>query len=177
LSGRLAVAGDGGGDLAAGVVYFVPDSRPKPPVPGRFAVYTQGKRFDPPLLVVPLGSTVAFPNSDPVRHNVHSRTPGAAFDLGFYGEGEAPERVFDRPGLVVVNCNVHRTMQTQVYVVPSAYQARPDAGGHWRIEGLPGGRGTLHLWHPRALAATVIVALPTSQGIGRTLTALPGAAR
>lgn len=177
LAGRLAIAGSQATDLAAAVVYFVPDAGGKRPEPGRFRIYTQGKRFDPELLVVPQGSTVAFPNSDPIRHNVYSRTPGATFDLGFYGEGEAPEQVFDRPGLVVVNCNVHHVMQAQVFVVPSAWYVRPDPNGQWRLDGLPAGRGTLHFWHPRAQPASLVIALPTTLVVERTLAARPGGGR
>jgi hypothetical protein len=171
------MAGGQSADIAAAVVYFVPDAGGKRPAPGRFLMYTKGKRFDPELLVVPLGSTVAFPNNDPVRHNVYSQTPGAAFDLGFYGEGEAPEHVFDRPGLVVVNCNVHHAMQAQIFVVPSAYYTRPDAQGRWRLDGLPAGRGTLHFWHPRAQPASLVLALPTDLVVERTLAARPGSGR
>jgi hypothetical protein len=133
-------------------------------------MYTNGKAFDPPLLVVTVGSTVAFPNSDPIRHNVYSATPGAAFDLGFYGEGEVREHVFTQPGLVVVNCNVHHVMQAQVLVLPSAHFTRVDADGRYRLGNLPGARGTLHFWHPRAAAnSSLAVALPNAAPVKRKI--------
>lgn len=132
-------------------------------------MYTQGKAFDPQLLIVPIGSSVAFPNSDPIRHNVYSATPGAAFDLGFYGEGESREHVFDQPGLVVVNCNVHHVMQAQILVLPSDYQTRVDASGKFRLTDLPAGRGVLHFWNPRAAASSLPVSVPTSTSIDRKL--------
>lgn len=156
-------------DLGDTIVYFVPESGGARPKPGRFTMYTQGKAFDPPLLIVPIGSTVAFPNNDPIRHNVYSATPGSAFDLGFYGEGEAREHVFDQPGLVVVNCNVHHVMQAQVLVVPSAYQTRTDASGRYRLSDLPVGRGTLYFWHPRAGLSSLPTALPTTLAINRKI--------
>ena len=119
--------------------------------------------------VVPVGSTVAFPNSDPIRHNVYSTTPGSAFDFGFYGEGESRERVFDQPGLVVVNCNVHHVMQAQVLVVPTAYQTRADASGKFKLTDLPAGRGVLHFWHPRAALSSLPVSVPTGSAIERKL--------
>ncbi len=132
-------------------------------------MYTQGKNFDPPLLIVPIGSSVAFPNNDPIRHNVYSATPGAAFDLGFYGEGESRDHVFDQPGLVVVNCNVHHVMQAQVLVLPTDYHTRADANGSFRLAELPAGRGVLHFWHPRAAASSLPVSVPTGTSIDRKL--------
>lgn len=174
LHGRVELAGKGAfapvaGEAAATVVYFVPERGGARPRPGRFSIYTQGKAFDPPHLVVPVGSTIAFPNNDPIRHNVFSATPGAAFDLGFYGEGESRERVFEQPGVVVVNCNVHHVMQAEVLVVPSVHQARVDAGGRFQLDGLPPGRGTLYLWHPRAGLQSLPLAIPAGQPVERRL--------
>jgi len=173
LGGRIELIGSGGNkvdarDLADTVVYFVPESAPKPQ-PRRHTMYTQGKAFDPALLVVTVGSTVAFPNSDPIRHNVYSATPGSAFDLGFYGEGEAREHVFTQPGLVVVNCNVHHVMQAQVLVLPTSHYTRADATGGYRLENLPATRGTLHVWHPRAQPSELSVALPTPAAVNRKI--------
>lgn len=174
LSGRVELGTSGGNtfearELSETVVYFVPDSGGRRPQPGRFRMYTQGKAFDPPLLIVPIGSSVSFPNNDPIRHNVYSGTPGAAFDLGFYGEGESREHVFDQPGLVVVNCNVHHVMQAQVLVLPTAYHTRVDASGKFRLDELPAGRGVLHFWHPRANPSSLPVSVPTGTSIDRTL--------
>ena len=132
-------------------------------------MYTQGKAFEPALLVVPQGSTVVFPNNDPIRHNVYSATPGAAFDLGFYGEGESREHVFNQPGLVVVTCNVHHVMQAQVLVVPTRFQTRLDASGRYRLTDLPSGRGTLYFWHPRAPLSSQGVSVPVSISIDRKI--------
>ncbi len=174
MSGRIELGAAGGNkveprDVTDTVVYFVPETAMAPPRPGRHSIYTQGKAFDPALLVVTAGSTVAFPNSDPIRHNVYSATPGAVFDLGFYGEGESREYVFAKPGLVVVNCNVHHVMQAQVLVVPTAHHTRVDGDGRYRLDQLPATRGTLHVWHPRAQSISVAVALPMAAAIDRKI--------
>src|SRR5579859_5265070 len=44
--------------------------QPAPPV--RTAIQQLDRRFVPELLIVPVGSTVDFPNADPVFHNVFS---------------------------------------------------------------------------------------------------------
>lgn len=174
LTGRIQLSENGDlrpqpGDHRQTVVYYVPEQGGMRPKPGRYSIYTQGKAFDPPYLVVPVGSTISFPNNDPIRHNVYSPTPGAAFDLGFYGEGDSRERVFDRPGLVLLNCNVHRAMQAEVLVLPTVHHARTDDEGHFHLEGLPAGRGTLHYWHPRAGLQSLPLSLPSGQPVERRL--------
>jgi plastocyanin len=174
LSGRIELASSGRTkveprDLGGTLVYFVPDQGNVRAKPGRYTIYTQGKAFDPPLLVIPQGSTVSFPNNDPVRHNVFSATPGSSFDLGFYGEGEAREHVFDQPGLVVVNCNVHHVMQAQVMVLPTAFQSVVDAQGRYQLKDLPIGRGTLYVWNPRANPLSQSIAVTKRGTVDRKL--------
>ena len=56
--------------------------------PVRAEIGTADKQFSPHVLVVPVGSTVAFPNHDPFNHNVFSLSEENPFDLGLYGRGE-----------------------------------------------------------------------------------------
>src|SRR5690348_13666085 len=44
--------------------------------PGKFTLAQKNKTFIPHLLVVPVGSSVAFPNQDPFFHNVFSLFDG-----------------------------------------------------------------------------------------------------
>ena len=142
LSGRLElVAGSAGailpGELADGLVYFLPKAGAPKPKPGNFSVDTRSKGFSPALLVVPQGSTVRFPNRDTILHNVFSRTPGSSFDFGHYGPGESKQYVFNKPGLVIVNCNVHHNMRADVVVLATPYYTRPDRSGRYTLTGLP----------------------------------------
>src|SRR5450755_1818664 len=66
------------------VLVYLEDAPPTPMPKGPFEVSQAGKAFLPPVLVVPQGATVSFPNLDPVLHNVFSVTPGASFDLGLH---------------------------------------------------------------------------------------------
>ena len=43
--------------------------------------------FVPHVLPVVVGTTVAFPNDDPIFHNVFSASPVHKFDLGLYPQG------------------------------------------------------------------------------------------
>ncbi len=149
-------------DRAEVVVYYLPDAGATRPQPKRFTITTRSKGFDPSVLAIPVGSTVEFPNDDPIRHNVYSATPGAAFDLGFFGEGETREQRFDRAGLITVNCNVHHLMQATLLVLDTPHFTRLDAAGNYILKGLPPGRGKLVAWHPRATPVTAALSLPGS---------------
>lgn len=150
------------GEVADGLVYFLPKAGNPKPKPGYFTIRTHSKGFSPALVVVPAGSTIAFPNRDSVLHNVFSRTPGATFDLGNYGPGQSRQQVFTKPGLVTVNCNVHYTMRATVLVMATPYYTRPDRNGRFELTGLPSGPGTLVYWHPRTAAATTQISLPNA---------------
>ena len=74
------------------------NASPQPPVTA--VLNQQGSRFDPELIVVPVGSTVQFPNSDPIFHNVFSLSKARKFDLGYYPQGQSRTVKFDRAGVV-----------------------------------------------------------------------------
>ena len=117
--------------------------------PGHFTIETQGKRFVPQVLPVPVGSKVSFPNSDSVLHNVFSTSGANAFDLGLYGKGEAKDAVFREPGLVRVYCNVHEKMVAFILVCPSRYFTRVRDDGSFEIREAPAGRYDVKVWDER----------------------------
>lgn len=176
VAGRLELVAGGregivAGEVAEGLVYFLPKAGAPAPKPGSYTVDTRSKGFSPSVLVVPVGSTVRFPNRDSILHNVFSRTPGSTFDFGFYGPGETKQRVFSKPGLVIVNCNVHHNMRVDVVVLSTPYYTRPDRNGRYSLAGLPKGPGTLVFWHPRADAQQAAVTLPMAAAVTRRLVA------
>lgn len=176
LAGKLELVAAGregivAGEVSDGLVYFLPKAGGAAPKPGTFAVDTRSKGFSPSVMVVPVGSTVRFPNRDSILHNVFSRTPGSTFDFGYYGPGEVKQRVFAKPGLVIVNCNVHHNMRADVVVLATPYFTRPDRNGRYTLNGLPAGAGTLVFWHPRAQAQSVQIALPMQGAVTRKLPA------
>ena len=143
------------GEIAEGLVYFLPTAGAPLPKPGTFSISTQSKAFNPNYLVVPVGSTVSFPNSDTVLHHVYSRTPGSTFDLGTFGPGESRQAVLKKAGLVIVNCNVHSSMRANVLVLATPYYTRPGKDGSFQLKDVPVGSGTLVFWHPRSNAESL----------------------
>jgi plastocyanin len=140
-----------GGPAGAGgaVVWLTraqgPTPRPKPaPIQ---TVLQRGKRFLPHVLVVPVGTEVAFLNEDKMFHNVFSLSRPNQFDLGLYEQGVARNKVFREPGPVRLLCNIHASMSAFVYVVDSPWYAQADAQGRFELRGVPPGEYVLHAWH------------------------------
>ena len=88
-----------GASAALPVVYAERLDAPVPARPGTFAIVQTGKAFAPRVLAVPLGSTVSFPNEDPIFHNVFSLSAPQPFDLGLYRSGAAKARTFTEPAV------------------------------------------------------------------------------
>jgi plastocyanin len=104
-------------------------------------------RFTPHVLPVLAGTNVAFPNSDPVRHNVFSPTASWKFNLGTYPRGSTKFRVFDKPGAITLLCNVHAEMSAYVIVTETPYFAVTDKAGNFTIRNVPPGTYVLKTWH------------------------------
>ena len=135
-------------DLGDAVVFLEGLGDPAPAT--RFDVTISDKTFAPHVLVVPVGSTVAFPNHDPFDHNVFSVSEGNSFDLGLYGRGQGKSVTLQHPGLVRVFCNVHPRMVALVLVMGTHHYAQPGADGSFTINGVGPGTYRLHVWHERA---------------------------
>jgi plastocyanin len=108
------------------------------------------RRFSPDLVVIPAGSTVSFPNMDPIFHNVFSLSKAKSFDLGSYDKGQTRKVMFPKPGIVDVYCHLHPNMAATVVVTPNRWYARPDSSGQYRIGDIPPGQYTVVAWHKSA---------------------------
>lgn len=106
--------------------------------------------FSPRVLVVRAGTTVDFPNSDRVFHNVFSFRDGTRFDLGMYPVGTTKPVVFDKPGLSRLFCNIHPNMAAYVMVVDSPYFGISDESGAFSLPDVPPNRYTYHAWRAGA---------------------------
>ena len=117
------------------------------------------RRFTPDMVVVPVGSTVSFPNMDPIFHNIYSLSKPKTFDLGSYDKGQTRSVRFPKPGIVDVYCHLHPNMAATVVVTPNRWYARPDRSGQFRIHGVPPGQYTVVAWHKSAgfFRKTVVV--------------------
>jgi plastocyanin len=107
------------------------------------------ERFAPHVLPVARGTTVEFPNDDPVFHNVFSLSSAKSFDLGRFPRGHSKAVVFDQPGVVQVFCHIHADMSAIILVLDSRLFAQGDSTGHYAIDGVPPGDYTIVGWHER----------------------------
>lgn len=102
--------------------------------------------FLPHVLPVMVGTKVAFPNSDEVRHNVFSPSPIKRFNLGTYPKGVTKHVVFDKPGIVELLCNVHAEMSAYVVVTETPHWVLVGKDGTYVLKDVPTGSYVLRAW-------------------------------
>jgi len=142
-------------DRRRSVVYLetAPQDALENPAPGRAVLDQRNEAFVPYVVAVTVGSTVEFPNSDRIYHNVFSLSKTKRFDLGRYPRGQSRSVRFDQPGVVRVFCEIHSHMSAFVLVFAHRYFATTDAEGRYRIDGVPPGSYTLAAWNDGAVRA------------------------
>jgi plastocyanin len=109
-------------------------------------VQQRNRHFEPELVVVPVGSTVDFPNLDLVFHNLFSLSSVRAFDLGYYPKGQSRRVTFTKPGIVQIYCHVHSNMYAAVVVTSSRWAAKPTGDGTFDWTNVPAGKYRLMAW-------------------------------
>ena len=84
------------------------------------------------------------------------------FELPLYkGDAYSPV-VFDRPGVVVLGCNIHDGMLGYIVVVDTPHYAQTNQQGIARIESVPNGDYVVAAWTPRVRPAGLPPALPVT---------------
>jgi plastocyanin len=121
--------------------------------------------FMPRVLAIAAGTTVDFPNLDPIYHNVFSLSPVRRFDLGKYSRGKSRQVVFPKAGLVKIYCDIHSDMEAFVLVLPHHGFARPSSAGEFALPDLPAGRYVLHAWHPDLGEQSTTVDVPQNGAV------------
>lgn len=148
-------------DLA--IVYLTSEKDLKGKPKGIPKVKQENLSFNPWLLPVYVGTTVEFPNMDLVFHNVFSYSKTKKFDLGRYGKGESKKVVFDKPGLVKVFCEIHKTMRAYILVLETPFFTTTDRKGYFDIADMPEGEYTLHVWQENTAEYTEMIKIANDQ--------------
>jgi plastocyanin len=126
--------------------------------PAHAVMDQRNETFVPHLLAITTGTTVDFPNSDRLYHNVFSLSKTKTFDLGRYAAGRSQAVRFDRPGIVRVFCDIHSHMNAFILVFNHRFFSVSDADGRYRIDNIPPGTYNVVAWNeglasePRAAA-------------------------
>jgi len=137
-------------DELSRVVIYLEGPAVQPVVPMSAQLNQHNRSFEPEIVVVPVGSTVSFPNSDPIFHNVFSLSKPKSFDLGYYPEGQTRKVTFDKPGVIQVFCHLHSNMTAAIVVSPNEWSTRPRDDGTFSLDSVPPGKYQLVVWHKSA---------------------------
>jgi plastocyanin len=174
------VTDDRGAPVADAVVVAVPVDGVMKIGPHRDAVVDQVDReFTPKVIAISVGTPVVFPNHDNVRHQVYSFSRAKRFELPLYAGVPAQPIVFDKPGVVVLGCNIHDWMIGYIYVSESPYFAKTGADGKATIAGLAPRDYVVRVWHLQqdgsedATKKTVDLAKAKTVSVAWTLTLRP----
>ena len=132
------------------VAMLEPANGKMPPVkPVAQVDVSQAKRmFNPKVSVITTGTPVNFPNFDTVRHHVYSFSPAKVFELKLYAGVPNKPIVFDKPGVVILGCNIHDLMVAWVLVSETPWFGLAGVDGRLQIDNVPPGSYKLRVWHP-----------------------------
>jgi plastocyanin len=119
-------------------------------VPKHRIIEQRGKEFGPHVMAVPVGSTIAFPNYDPIFHNVFSLSKTKPFDLGMYKNGESREVKVDKAGIVRLGCNLHASMSAYLIVVDAPAYVSTEPDGSFSFASLAPGKYKVQAWNERS---------------------------
>jgi plastocyanin len=160
IKGKVSVQGIKSAENIAVYVDAIPDK--KFDAPTAKPVMDQTKMtFSPHVMVVQVGTTVDFLNSDPVGHNVYwpsiSGNKKLAHNMGTWPKGEKKSFQFNDVGVASLLCNVHPEMNGYVVVSPTPYFAVTDKSGAYEIKNVPPGKYTLKTWSEEGKVTTQTV--------------------
>jgi len=105
--------------------------------------------FHPRLLLVRVGQTVRFKNSEDTLHNVHVidiETHDTAFNVATPVVG-AYEYVFDNASVYDVSCGIHPSMAAFIVVTDSPFAVVANNDGAFSLPEVPAGNYTARVWN------------------------------
>jgi len=134
------------------VVIYLEGARDSPSdtPPASASIEQKERQFVPDMVVIPAGSSISFPNLDPIFHNVFSLSKPRTFDLGNYSKGQTRLVTFPKPGIVFVNCRLHPNMTAAIVVSPNRWNTIADPSGAFALHNVPPGTYTIVAWHKTA---------------------------
>ncbi|MDP8982863.1 MAG: hypothetical protein M3O35_19990 [Acidobacteriota bacterium] len=146
-----------GKDFSGVVISLKPVSGPAPAraADPRAVMAQSDKTFAPHVLAVAVGTSVEFPNNDPIFHNAFSSYNGQIFDIGLYPPGSTRSVRFRREGVVRVFCNIHSSMSAVIVVLGTPWFAVTKKDGSFTIPNVPPGEYQLDVFHERATEPTL----------------------
>ena len=128
------------------------------PQPSPLILDNRNCQFEPHVAVLTTGSSIEAVNRDPIFHSVHLYG-FLNVNLALGPNQSKVVQTLERPGYVIVKCDVHGWMQAFFRVDNHPFHAVSDTNGRFQIRGIPEGSYTLEVWHEyfgeQKLAVTV----------------------
>ena len=106
------------------------------------------KDFDPPISIVPKGSTILLLNEDSFKHHIYSLSKGNQFDIPLFSKPSQKEVLLNNHGIVKMGCNIHDWMISYVYVNESDL-VKEVSKSPVTFSGLSAGEYQVRVWNPR----------------------------
>lgn len=125
------------------------NSRASTEKPRTLTIAQIDKQFVPYVTAIRIDTAISFPNRDDILHNVYSFSKAKKFQLPLYKDEPPALIVFDKPGVVILGCNIHDSMVAYVYVLETPHFEKTDASGRAKLKGLPLGEYRVQARHPR----------------------------
>ena len=136
------------GDLKNAVVYLTGITSGKAFADNEFKVDQQKCEYTPHVLAVPVEAELEIVNSDAVLHNVNANLgEETLFNIAQPIPGMSSYELFETPGMVKLECFVHPWMTAYVFVAENPYYSVTGSDGAFRLDDVPAGEYSLHVWH------------------------------
>ncbi len=139
---------DQDGNPIEGAVVMATELPPQKPDVKTAIVDQVDKQFLPVVQTVQVGTLVSFPNSDSIRHHVYSFSKPKPFEIKLYSGVPTQPILFDKPGLVVMGCNIHDGMVGYLVIADQHFIDKTDEKGELTLAEAP---DKLMVWHPKLL--------------------------
>ena len=107
-----------------------------------------GLVFSPSILLIGMGQSVTFTNSESLAHNVNLRqieTDAMVLNVDT-DPTESAQYTFDESGGYDIRCDVHPGMTAFVFASPTPYTVFANLDGEFTLSGVPPGSYTLTVW-------------------------------
>jgi plastocyanin len=143
----LMISKDGG--VANVVIEVMVDGAEVMPKEEPYHLDQHGCRFEPHVVVVPVGATVEFLNSDEISHNVHTYAGKNDNMNKLIAAGAKESQTYTKADRVEIKCDIHPWMNSFLIVSETPYFAVSDENGKFSLEGLPAGEHKVEYWHEK----------------------------
>lgn len=120
------------------------------PSEGTAILNQQNLTFVPHILPILVGTTIDFLNDDGVLHNLHAFSGRETlFNIAMPKFLKKKSIAFQREGVVLLLCDIHREMSAYIVVLQNPLFAVTNEQGEFVIKDVPPGSSTLKTWHER----------------------------